>query len=68
MPENREMLRQSLLADLTVLHGNLEKTWTIALSLPVGKTRTDLETHPSKLCAIGAEHAEDFDGNDLASL
>ena len=43
MPENREMLRQSLLADLTVLHGNLEKTWTIALSLPVGKTRTELE-------------------------
>jgi hypothetical protein len=43
MPENQEILRQSLLADLTALHDNLEKTWTIALSLPVGKTRTDLE-------------------------
>jgi hypothetical protein len=43
MPENQEILRQSLLADLTALHGNLDKTWTIALSLPVGKTRTELE-------------------------
>jgi hypothetical protein len=43
MPENQEKLRQSLLADLTALHGNLDKTWTIALSLPVGKARTDLE-------------------------
>jgi hypothetical protein len=25
------------------LHSNLDKTWTIALSLPVGKARTDLE-------------------------
>jgi hypothetical protein len=25
-------------------------------------------THPSKQCAIGSEHAEDFDGNGLVSL
>jgi hypothetical protein len=43
MPENQEMLRQSLLADLTALHGNLDKTWAIVLSLPIGKTRTSLE-------------------------
>ena len=43
MPDNQEILRQSLLDDLTALHGNLDKTWTIALSLPVGKARTDLE-------------------------
>jgi hypothetical protein len=43
MPENQEKLRQSLLDDLNILHSNLDKTWTIALSLPVGKARTDLE-------------------------
>jgi hypothetical protein len=43
MPENHEVLRQSLLDDLTALHGNLDKTWTIVLSLPVGQTRTNLE-------------------------
>ncbi len=52
MPENREILRQSLLADLTVLHGNLEKTWTIALSL-VGKTRTDLELIHQNCAQLG---------------
>jgi hypothetical protein len=44
MPDNQEILRQSLLDDLTALHGNLDKTWTIALSLPVGKARTDLNS------------------------
>ncbi|MGB7467421.1 MAG: hypothetical protein WBW14_31340, partial [Candidatus Acidiferrum sp.] len=29
MPENQEMLRQSLLADLTALRENLDKTWAI---------------------------------------
>ncbi len=43
MPNNQEILRQSLLDDLTALHGNLDKTWTIVLSLPIGKVRTDLE-------------------------
>jgi hypothetical protein len=43
MPENHEALRQSLLDDLTALHGNLDKTWTIVLSLPVGQARTNLE-------------------------
>ena len=43
MPENHEVLRQSLLDDLTALHGNLDKTWTIVLSLPVGQARTNLE-------------------------
>ncbi len=43
MPEKQEILRQSLLDDLTALHGNLDKTWTIVLSLPIGKVRTDLE-------------------------
>jgi hypothetical protein len=43
MPNNQEILRQSLLDDLTALHGNLDKTWTIVLSLPIGKARTDLE-------------------------
>jgi hypothetical protein len=43
MPENQEMLRQSLLDDLTVLHDNLDKTWAIMLSLPIGKARTSLE-------------------------
>jgi hypothetical protein len=32
MPENQEMLRQSILDDLTVLHDNLDKTWAIMLS------------------------------------
>ena len=46
MPENQERLRQSLLADLTALRGNLSKTWAIVLSLPIGKARTNLElTH-----------------------
>ena len=43
MPENHEVLRQSLLDDLTALHGNLDKTWAIVLSLPVGQARTILE-------------------------
>jgi len=43
MPENHEVLLQSLLDDLTALHGNLDKTWTIVLSLPVGQARTNLE-------------------------
>jgi hypothetical protein len=43
MPENHEVLRQSQLDDLTALHGNLDKTWTIVLSLPVGQARTNLE-------------------------
>jgi hypothetical protein len=43
MPENLEILRQSLLDDLTALHGNLDKTWGIVLSLPVGQARTKLE-------------------------
>ena len=43
MPENLEMLRQSLLHDLTALHGNLDKTWIIILSMPVGQARTILE-------------------------
>ena len=67
MPENHEVLRQSLLDDLTALHGNLDKTWTIVLSLPVGQARTNLERiHQSN--AIGSEHAEDFDGNGLVRL
>jgi hypothetical protein len=28
---------------LVALHGNLDKTWTIVLSLPVGQARTNLE-------------------------
>jgi len=43
MPENQEMLRQSLLDDLTARRENLEKTWAIVLSLPTGKARTNLE-------------------------
>jgi hypothetical protein len=43
MPENHEVLRQSLLDDLTALHGNLDKTWATVLSLPVGQARTILE-------------------------
>jgi hypothetical protein len=43
MPENQERLRQSLLDDLIALRGNLDKTWTIILSLPVGQARTNLE-------------------------
>ncbi len=43
MPENQEILRQSLLDDLQVLHDNLDKAWTIVLSLPTGKARTNLE-------------------------
>jgi hypothetical protein len=53
MPENQEMPRPSLLADLTALHGNLEKTWTIALSLPVEKTRTDLELIHQSCAQLG---------------
>jgi hypothetical protein len=49
MPENHEVLRQSLLDDLTALHGNLDKTWATVLSLPVGQARTILERiHQSK--------------------
>ena len=43
MPENQEGLRQSLLADLATLHGPLDKTWAIVLSLPIEKARTNLE-------------------------
>jgi hypothetical protein len=43
MPENHAIFRHSLLDDLTALHGNLDKTWTIVLSPPVGKAITDLE-------------------------
>jgi hypothetical protein len=43
MPENHEILRQSLLDDLNALRDNLDKTWTIVLSLPTGKARTNLE-------------------------
>ena len=42
MPENQEMLRQSLLADLTALRENLDKTWAIVV-LPIGNARTNLE-------------------------
>ena len=53
MPENQEVLRQSLLDDLTALHGNLDKAWTIALSLPVGKTRMDLELIHQSCAQLG---------------
>jgi hypothetical protein len=53
MPLKQEILRQSLLDDLTALHGNLDKTWTIALSLPVGKTRTDLELIHQSCAQLG---------------
>jgi hypothetical protein len=43
MPENHEVLRQSLLDDLTALHGNLDQTWATVLSLPVGQASTILE-------------------------
>jgi hypothetical protein len=43
MPENPELLRQALLTDLAALRENLDKTWTIVLTLPIGKTRTNLE-------------------------
>jgi hypothetical protein len=43
MSENQERLRQSLLAGLTALHGNLDKIWAIVLSLPPGEARTNLE-------------------------
>ena len=43
MPENQDMLCQSLLTDLTALRDNLDKTWTIVLSLPMGSARTNLE-------------------------
>ena len=43
MAENQEILRQSLLTDLTALRENLDKTWTIVLTLPIGKARTNLE-------------------------
>jgi hypothetical protein len=50
MPENQDMLCQSLLTDLTALRDNLNKTWTIVLSLPMGNARTNLElTHQSTL-------------------
>ncbi len=43
MPENQDVLCQSLLTDLTALRDNLDKTWTIVLSLPMGNARTNLE-------------------------
>lgn len=43
MPDHQEILRQSLLTDLTTLRDNLDKAWTIVLSLPIGKVRTNLE-------------------------
>jgi hypothetical protein len=43
MPDNQEILHQSLLADLTALRDNIDKTWAIVLSLPIGKARTNLE-------------------------
>jgi hypothetical protein len=43
MPENQEMLRQALLTDLAAFRENLDKTWAIVLSLPVGQARTNLE-------------------------
>jgi hypothetical protein len=68
MPENQERLRQSLLADLTALHGNLSKTWAIVLSLPIGKAKTNLELIHQSKCEIRSQHEEDFDGNGLALL
>jgi hypothetical protein len=53
MLNNQEILRQSLLDDLTALRGNLDKTWTIALSLPLGKTRTDLELIHQSCAQLG---------------
>jgi hypothetical protein len=48
MPENQEVLRQALLTDLAGLRENLDKTWTIVLTLPIGASRTNLElTHQS---------------------
>jgi hypothetical protein len=43
MPENQEVLRQALLTDLVALRENLDKTWTIVLTLPIGTSRTNLE-------------------------
>jgi hypothetical protein len=43
MAENQEILRQSLLTDLIALRENLDKTWTIVLTLPIGKARANLE-------------------------
>jgi len=51
MPDNQEILRQSLLDDLTALHGNLDKTWTIALSLP--EARMDLELVHQSCAQLG---------------
>jgi hypothetical protein len=53
MPENQEMLRQSLLTDLTVLRDNLDKTWAIVLSLPIGKVRTNLELIHQSTAQLG---------------
>lgn len=43
MPDDQEMLRQSLLTDLIALRDNLDNTWAIVQSLPIGKARTNLE-------------------------
>jgi hypothetical protein len=53
MPENHEIFRQSLPDDLTELHGNPDKTWTIALSPPVRKARTDLELVHQSCAQLG---------------
>jgi hypothetical protein len=43
MPDDQEILRHSIFTDLTVLRDNLDKTWAIVQSLPIGRARSNLE-------------------------
>jgi hypothetical protein len=55
MPENQEMLRQALLTDLAALRENLDNTWTIVLTLPIGKARTNLERIHQSIVQLGVD-------------
>jgi hypothetical protein len=48
MPAPDDKLRQSLLADVTALHSQLDTIWAIAQTLPSGPAKSQLEkTHES---------------------
>jgi len=66
MPNNQEILRQSLLDDLNTLHKNLDKNLDHRAIAANRKSQNGPRISPSKQCAIGSQHAEDFDGNGLA--
>ncbi len=67
MAENQEVLRQALLSDLAAPRKPRQDLDHCA-DAANWKSQDKSRTHPSEQFAIGSQHEEDFDGNDLAPV